>query len=270
LPYTSYPVRLTGSVTGQTDWYVGNTITVQYTYATNNTVTPMTHRWDNFWQTSVTSSSYTISSITWEAWTAQHEETRAEREERQRQHARYLAQQGQHVPVALRGLLTEDELRAWEDLRQRRAEERLERERQAAMREEERQAAEVRAQALLHSILTAAQKREWLEHRRLTVTAPSGRVYRLLPGWSGNVCIMDGDVRRATLCVHPRERVPDSDCIAAQMLTILHDEERLLQLAILHAGQFSEDELEIRRRRDTVRVHAPDLGGGIAVFAEGA
>jgi hypothetical protein len=230
----------------------------------------LTQRWDNFWQVTTSSAYTTAGTITWDLWNNQYEETKAEREHRQRQHALYLLRQGSHIPTALRGLLTADELREWEDMRQRRAEERLERERQAAMREEERQAAEVRAQALLHSILTAAQKREWLEHRRLTVTAPSGRVYRLLPGWSGNVCIMDGDVRRATLCVHPRERVPDSDCIAAQMLTILHDEERLLQLAILHAGQFSEDELEIRRRRDTVRVHAPDLGGGIAVFAEGA
>lgn len=270
MPYTEYPVRLTGSVTDQADWYVGNTITVQYTYATNNTVTPMTQRWDNFWQISTTSAYTTAGTVTWDLWNNQYEETKVEREERQRQHARYLADQGQHIPVALRRLLTDDELRAWEDVRQRRAEERLERERQAAMRAEEREAAEGRAQALLHSILTAAQKREWLEHKRLTVTAPSGRVYRLLPGWSGNVCIMDGDVRRATLCVHPRERVPDSDCIAAQVLTILHDEERLLQLAILHGGEFSEDELEIRRRRRTEQVHAPDLGGGIRVYAEGA
>lgn len=267
MPYGPYTLRLTGTVADQTQWYVGNTITIQAT----NSATTLTQPWDNFWQTSVTSSSYTLSAVTWDAWTAQHEETRAEREERQRQHARYLAQQGQHVPAGLRGLLTQDELRAWEDLRQRRAEERLERERQAAMREEERQAAEARAQALLHSLLTAAQKREWLEHRRLTVAAPSGRVYRLLPGWSGNVCIMEGDVRRATLCVHPRVRVPDSDCIAAQLLTIMHDEERLLQLAILHGGEFTADELEIRRRRETTRVLAPDLGGGIAVFAaEGA
>lgn len=158
--------------------------------------------------------------------------------------------------------LTDEEIRRIEDGWQRGCEEHIERLRQAELRrmereQREREQAEAnrKAELLLLSVLTHEQKKEWMSHRRVTEVAPSGRVWRLFPEWSGGATIMEGEARRATLCIHPRERVPEADNMAALIMALRSgDEDHLIQIAILHGGHFTEEEKQIRAGRQVERV----------------
>lgn len=262
-----------------------------YIQASNTTTTAYLNNYlDNTWKawnqigtnstgsirynTTASNNTYYLPSWTW--WNEEYEETaeqKRKREEREREQklalARETAIMGGRLTDAQKALLTDDELRNWEDAVQRRAEEELERvrarERAAAEEKERWEAAEAKAERLLVSLLDAEGKREWLEHRRVSVTAPSGRQYRLFPTWAGGVALMgEGDARVATLCVHPRERVPGCDVIVGNMLAIQHSEEHVLKIAIIHDGALPADAMEIRRGRQVVRERVPG-GGGIDV-----
>lgn len=117
---------------------------------------------------------------------------------------------------------------------------------------QEREAAEAtateRAELLLLSVLTAAQRDEWAEHRRVTETAASGRVWRFLPIRSGGVQLLDDHGRaRAGLCVHPGEPVPIADQIAGLLLAVrCGDEDHLIRLANITGGRWNADEHRIR------------------------
>jgi hypothetical protein len=142
-----------------------------------------------------------------------------------------------------------ERLRQVEDAFQRGHEEELERRHRREVHEAEALEARRRAELLLISILTHEQKEEWLEYKRVTEVAESGRVWRFFPVWSGSATLMgEDDMRRATLCIHPRERLPEEDGIVALLLMLRAGQEnRLLQLAILHNGNWTNEELQIRR-----------------------
>lgn len=268
-------------------WYKWNQTYITHYYASNTTTTATFYNnyiantwaaWNEIGTNSTgsiryvndTSSGYYVPS--WEKWNVDYEETaeqkreRAERERVRREqavleNARRYARAGAALTDAQKALLTDDELRNWEDVIQRLAEEKLERERAAARQKEEWAAAEAKAERLLISLLDAEGKREWLEYRRVSVTAPSGRQYRLFPLWAGGVALMgEGDARVATLCVHPRERIPDCDVIVGNMMAIQHSEEHVLKIAILHGGEWPAEVLDIRRGRQVRRENFVENG----------
>lgn len=240
------------------DEWVWNTT---YTTATNIITV------DNDWAFTQTGYAYIqFNDRSWYRWNEQHEETLAQKRERTMQRvvqaarstARYHASKFEDYLFSIRPngeQFSEDELRLIEDAFQRGSEERVEDERQKAQarlaaEERVRLQAEAnrRAELLLRSLLTHQQKQEWMSHRRVTEVAPSGRVWRLFPLWSGSATIMDGETRRATLCVHPRERVPDVDNVAALLMALRSgDEDHLIQIAILHGGHWTAEEEVIRR-----------------------
>lgn len=229
--------------------------------------------------------------VDWNEWNEKYEETREQKIARRvheftqwaRFGARYpdRAQIG-HGPIAsVEELLAEidfdltpEQRREIEDAWQRGSEEHREDLHQAELarmqrEERERMQAEAdrRAELLLLSLLTHDQKEEWLAHRHVTEVAPSGRVWRLFPKWSGAACLMEGNVRRATLCLHPLERVPDADVMAAILVGLRNgEEEHYIKIAILHGGNWTAEENEIRRGFQTRRVERPD--GYVVVAAD--
>lgn len=205
----------------------------------------------------------------WKQWNADYvkdkDEARrqAELEDERRQiaaHARVLqvcvtgaTGQGQRLEAFAITRLVEyndDEWRTVEDAYQRAYEVRIEADRVRVRNEEMMAEAQRRAEVLLISILTAEQKREWLEHKRVTHVAESGRIWRLFPTWAGGVCLMNeaGTERRATMCIHTSQRIPEADNMVALLLTLRHgEEERLIAIGNVHGGDLNEDELQIRR-----------------------
>lgn len=156
----------------------------------------------------------------------------------------------------------DDEWRTVEDAYQRAYEMRIEADRAAVRDAVEKVEAQRKAELLLVSILNAEQKREWLEYKRVTHVSASGRKWRLFPKWAGGVSLMDdtGEVRRATLCLHTAEWVPEADNMAGLLLSLRHgDEDHLISIANLSAGEWHEDELQIRRERRDGRGHRPAI-----------
>lgn len=188
------------------------------TYSTGSTTLP---QWADFWTngtTAATSYTVTMDTMVWQNWNTQYVETQEQAEERRRRDAEHRA-----------------------------------RIRETARRLEE---AEAKASALLLSILTVRQRREYRRYGRVTVKAPSGRIFRVQRGVVGNISIMEGDLRRATLCVHPGGNIPVDDVVAGQILAIMHCEEEVIAKANLHGGDWSESELEIRWQARTPRAVA--------------
>lgn len=175
--------------------------------------------------------------------------------------------EGSATPECWNDLLTPEDFREYADKIQRIAEQRREREHQAQVERQRKEAeiiaADRKAEQLLVSLLSAEQKREWLEKRWVSETAASGRRYRLYPEWSGGVSIQRADnqeVRRITLCIHPRERVPNCDAMVSNLLLIRADEDRLIRLAIRHDnGEWTAAETAIRVQRP--EFHARMLDG---------
>jgi hypothetical protein len=106
-----------------------------------------------------------------------------------------------------------------------------------------------RAEVLLQSLLSAEQKREWLEFRYVTERAPSGRLWRLTDRVAAGVLLLNeaGTARRATLCVHPSGNLPIADVIATQLLHLRTNENSVITLANLHAGAWNEEERLLRQ-----------------------
>lgn len=131
-----------------------------------------------------------------------------------------------------------------------------------------------RAELLLLSVLTAAQKAEWLEHRYVTETAPSGRVWRFHPVRVGGVQLLGEDGRvRTQLCVHPVDHVPDEDQIAALLLAVrFGDEDHVLATANLYQGRWGPTETQVRRTYGDLYDDPDDidLGGVDGVVVEAA
>ncbi len=99
-----------------------------------------------------------------------------------------------------------------------------------------RKLAEDKAETLLNSVLTPAQRDEYKRLQRFKVYTASGNVYRVERGRQGNLkrVEIDGQGREKvveSLCVHPVARVPDQDTMVAQLLMLQTDEGELRELS---------------------------------------
>lgn len=152
-----------------------------------------------------------------------------------------------------------------------------------AERAEVKATAIAKADALLSTLVSEKQfeyYREYGEHMEASTLHP-GKVYILHKGvLAGNIDVFDHQVPveiedeqvdrwqpRAVICSSPVERYPDADLIIAQILHIRADEETFLQLANLHHGQWSPEELKVRERRPFATVPRYDkaMGGWVNV-----
>ena len=126
--------------------------------------------------------------------------------------------------------LDEDEQRRLDESRAKRKLEREEQDRKWAE-------AEARADELLHELLDDQQWEDWLRVHQFEVTGSEGRKYKILKGVAGNVKqLNDQGQVVASLCIHPRMntdqgRLPDTDAVIAQLLTLRTDEAEFRRIA---------------------------------------
>jgi hypothetical protein len=117
--------------------------------------------------------------------------------------------------------VTEEELAA----RAQRAEEQA---RIARLAQAQRAQADDRAMRLLRTMLNDEQNQDLEKDGHFFVPAPSGRLYRISKGRSGNVKVVDPVTRvwKESLCIHQRMNVPYGDTMLMQKLLIeTHEEE---------------------------------------------
>lgn len=96
-----------------------------------------------------------------------------------------------------------------------------------------RMAANERAEKLLMSILSSAQRAQYKSERRFTVHLPNGNHYMIRQGRHGNIERIDESGKRLeNLCVHvaPYD-IPDADNLAAQKLMLECNEPELRKIA---------------------------------------
>jgi hypothetical protein len=100
-----------------------------------------------------------------------------------------------------------------------------------AAREVAEREAQLRANALLHSLLTDDERALYREQGHVIVRGRHAR-YRLT---GGRIDVIGPDGRLAhRLCVHPDRTLPPPDVIVAQKLWLDHDEDALVRLANRH------------------------------------
>jgi len=106
---------------------------------------------------------------------------------------------------------------------------------EAAARKEAQAAANRRAEALLRAHITHEQQEQLEREDWFLIDSASGKKYRINRGRSANIDVLDetGKVVRS-LCVHPRDGVPDADTMLSQALMLKYDEEALLRMANVH------------------------------------
>ena len=110
----------------------------------------------------------------------------------------------------------------------------LERARIRQEAEQRERLAALAADELLKSILGDEAFANYKAKGFLEIDSPSyaGRTYQIRPGHM--MTVMENKKVAHHLCIHPREAIPASDGVAAQLLLALYDEERLLRLANRH------------------------------------
>jgi hypothetical protein len=89
-----------------------------------------------------------------------------------------------------------------------------------------------RAKELLRSMLTDQQYRQLMHRGYLDIKSPRkpACVYRV-PKSQGLVHVIDGGIRKMSLCLQPVEWVPDADVVVMHKLMIEADEETYLRTA---------------------------------------
>lgn len=140
--------------------------------------------------------------------------------------------------------------------------------------------AESKADALLATLVDPRTFQTYKETGQLIVPSKLHRTFYAFKKElrAGNISVIDVDrstrvgeqvilEARAIICTAPIERYPDSDIMVAQLLHLRADEERFLQMANLHSGHWSEQELEVRARRPFYVVPRYDkrMGGYVNV-----
>lgn len=99
-----------------------------------------------------------------------------------------------------------------------------------------RKAAQHRAQELLFSFLTEAQRIEYQENKSFTVVCKRG-VYRIKYGRIANIEVLrpNSDRVQHRLCVHPKDLdLPVEDIMVSQLLHLRNNEAELLARANVH------------------------------------
>jgi hypothetical protein len=202
------------STGGQQAWYVWNT---NNSTASTTTVTYSSNVWEN-WNTGTTTT-YGSISTTWTVWV---------------QGAVSAGANVRVVPSWQAPQLSEEE-------RARHEAERAERAKQARIKAEEAarlaEQAKDRARDLLRLLLTEEQWAAYEEAKEFVVTAASGRRYKIVHGYAGNIHLLgDDDGTDERLCIHPSMYIdggplPVEDALASQVLMLTADEERFRNVA---------------------------------------
>jgi len=95
-----------------------------------------------------------------------------------------------------------------------------------------RKEADAKAEALLRAHLIPDQQEQLAREDWFLIVSKSGKKYRIFRGRAGNIDLIDETGKALkSLCVHPRDDVPDADTMLAQALMLRFDEESLLRLA---------------------------------------
>lgn len=113
-----------------------------------------------------------------------------------------------------------------DELQREAARQRAEAQRAAEAAAREREQAEVRekAAALLMSVLSKKQRREYAEHRHFTIRGSDGKRYQIRYGYQHNVFELDEDGNRVVeMCGHANESLPMEDHMATQKLSLERD-----------------------------------------------
>ena len=89
-----------------------------------------------------------------------------------------------------------------------------------------------RANELLRSVLTREQYRQLMRHGYLDIKSPRdpGCIYRV-PRAQGLVGVIEQGRHKASLCLQPREMVPDADIVVMHKLMIEADERPICRTA---------------------------------------
>lgn len=150
-----------------------------------------------YWNGGYTTSATTVTAIgwpQWQTWNQVYEETAEQQAERERRRAAMLAERQQRAD-AERARLTR---------------------------------VSSRAEQLLLSLLSDAQRRTYTEHGWFEVRGSKGGRWRIRnSGQAGNVDLMPeiGNEREMSFCCHPPGGLPDADAHVAQMLHLVTDED---------------------------------------------
>lgn len=126
----------------------------------------------------------------------------------------------------------EERVRATEQERRFHTEQQAERQRRYRIETERRAQAETRSQELLMSLLTPEQQRDWTGSGRFYVHVGDKR-YRIRRGRHGNIDLVnERDEALENYCVPIADnRLPDGDCIAAQLLSLRWDQDYFFRKA---------------------------------------
>lgn len=177
---------------------------------TNASSTTLTSTWDNW---SVSASTFTITSArslasTWATWSTG-------------------TTQGECLHVPAITVPYRPPAMTPEQVAARAAAEEHARQRHVA-EQARRAAAIVKADKLLDSILSDVQRAHLCAHGYFIVRSPTGQLYRIRRGWSGNVDRLAPDGRVIErMCAHPSMYTPDGDNMAGQKLMLESADEAL-------------------------------------------
>lgn len=125
--------------------------------------------------------------------------------------------------------LVQQRLREQAERRARQAQEAAEYQERQRLRVQNLEAASERARRLLLRYLKGKEREQYEQYQYVDVEAPSGRLYRIMPGTHGNVREMarqpDGGLRAiASLCCQP-VNVPEGDAHLTQLLALQYNED---------------------------------------------
>lgn len=97
-------------------------------------------------------------------------------------------------------------------------------------------AAKERARELLLSFLTEEQRKDFETNLAFIVEAASGTKYRITYGRIGNIQVLQQELVRHRLCVHPADNddLPVEDVMLSQLLHLRADEAELVRRANIH------------------------------------
>lgn len=198
---------------GASTWVSWNN--VQYTTTASTTTTVMNAvTWSTWNSVCMTSGNTVTGQPQWTDWNAAYEEAGELSAEQQAERDAAQAERRRQ----------QDERE--EEWRQR-----------AAEQKRERETASARARELLRVLLSDAQWARYEENGWFEVRGSKGGRWRIRDnGQSGNVDLMPeiGDERDVTYCAHPPGSLPDADAHAAQMLTLVTDEDAFVRTANVH------------------------------------
>jgi hypothetical protein len=160
--------------------------------------------------------------------------------------------------------LTAEAMERWQrevERREREAEQRrAEYQRQAGERRERIQAANIRAEQLLLRLLSPEQRTSYEKSKYFEFTGSLGTRFRLHPGYSGNVEVLDPDGEAiGGLCAHPNLYMsdgfvlPQADSMIGQWLALRTDEVGFWKVANISSGDYYRLGFHATRVKNGVR-----------------